>query len=107
MTTEKLGSLVEPNPNDIDEKGMELFQTLYKSFKSFFIEDKYLYLLESVFELEPEQLCHIESEFINEQDDLKISKLNRFVIQRHTIILLVQMCSNNYYINLNCWTRIK
>jgi hypothetical protein len=45
---------------------MELFQILYKSFKSFFIEDKYLYLLESVFELDPEQLCKIESEFINE-----------------------------------------
>jgi len=59
---------------------MELFQTLYKSFKSFFIEDKFLYLLESVFELEPEQLLHIESQFIGEQEDLKIGNLNRFYI---------------------------
>lgn len=47
----QLSYLSDPD-QEFNEKSMELFKSLYQLFKSFFIEDKYLQLLESVFDLD-------------------------------------------------------
>ena len=64
----QLSYLSDPD-NEFNEKSMELFKSLYSLFKSFFIEDKYLQLLESVFELDFDQLYYIESQFAAENKD--------------------------------------
>lgn len=47
----QLSYLSDPD-QEFNEKSMELFKSLYSLFKSYFIEDKYLQLLESVLELD-------------------------------------------------------
>jgi hypothetical protein len=95
------------DPDNFNPKCMELFKSLYVQFKSFFIEDKYLQLLESVYELDYDQLYHIESHLLSEGGDLKVHKLNRFIIQKYTMILIVRMCSQDRIINLQCWQKIQ
>ena len=68
------------DPDELDTRLLELFKSLYTLFKSYFIDDKYLYLFESLLELDGEQLGYIENLVLPQMPDFKVQHLNMFLI---------------------------